>query len=200
MPGDSSPAPGSSVGHAAPAHTASHAFGYFHGTRNNSRKVILHVAIASSHAPDVASPPPYPCHIDAGRDRREHCTPMIHGIGTDLVAISRCTALLRLHGDATIESSLAPGERTPCRHSADPGRFLALRLAAKEALGKALGRGIRAPLTLTSIEVTSDAAGQPEFAFHGPLAEHVRQCGLRFQLSVSAPDTYAIACVIAEIV
>ena len=51
-----------------------------------------------------------------------------------------------------MEKILAPEERTDCLTSADPARFLAKRFAAKEAFGKAMGTGLRAP-------VANDAQG-----------------------------------------
>ena len=65
---------------------------------------------------------------------------MIHGVGTDIVAILRLGELLARHKDRTLEKCLAPQERDDCLASKDPARFLAKRFAAKEALGKALMR------------------------------------------------------------
>ena len=89
---------------------------------------------------------------------------MIHGVGTDLVAIGRMREFWQRHGERALEKLLAAEERDACRASSDPGRFLAKRFAAKEALGKALGTGIRAPVLLTAIAVTHDELGKPVFA------------------------------------
>jgi holo-[acyl-carrier protein] synthase len=53
-------------------------------------------------------------------------------------ATARSSTALERHGERTLEKFLAPGEREACRSHHEPGRFLAKRFAAKEALGKAL--------------------------------------------------------------
>jgi holo-[acyl-carrier protein] synthase len=123
---------------------------------------------------------------------------MIHGIGTDIVAVERMAKLWQGHGERALEKILAPGEREACRASFEPARFLAKRFAAKEALGKALGTGIRAPVLLPDIEITHDAAGKPSFLFIGALAELVAARGLTAHLSISDERDAAVAFVILE--
>ncbi len=121
---------------------------------------------------------------------------MIRGIGTDIVAIERMADLYRRHGERALEKLLAPSERAECLAAADPARFLAKRFAAKEAFGKAMGTGIRAPVLLTSIAVGHDAAGRPELEFAPELGESMR--GLSAHLSISDEREYAVAFVILE--
>lgn len=123
---------------------------------------------------------------------------MIHGIGTDLVAIARLRAMWERHGERTLDKLLAPEERADCRASTDPGRFLAKRFAAKEALGKALGTGIRAPVLLPAIAVTHDAAGKPGFAYGEELTAWVAARSLVCHLSISDEADHALAFVVAE--
>ena len=123
---------------------------------------------------------------------------MIHGIGTDIVAVARMTEYFQRHGERGLEKILAPDERDACRASIDPARFLAKRFAAKEALGKALGTGVRAPVLLTDIAVTHDELGKPGFVFSAPLAAHLAQRGLAAHLSISDEQDYAVAFVILE--
>ncbi len=123
---------------------------------------------------------------------------MIHGIGTDLVAIARMEALWQRHGERALEKLLAPAERAECRVSLNPGRFLTKRFAAKEALGKALGTGIRAPVLLTAIAVTHDALGKPGFAFGTELAAWLDMRGLVCHLSLSDEAGQALAFVVVE--
>ena len=123
---------------------------------------------------------------------------MIHGIGTDIVAVARMTDYFQRHGERGLEKMLAPDEREACRASPDPGRFLAKRFAAKEALGKALGTGVRAPVLLPDIAVTHDELGKPDFVFSAPLAAHLAQRGLAAHLSISDEQDYAVAFVILE--
>jgi holo-[acyl-carrier protein] synthase len=123
---------------------------------------------------------------------------MIFGIGTDLVAIARLREMWQRHGDRAAEKLLAPTERADCHASADSGRFLAKRFAAKEAFGKALGTGIRTPVLLTAIAVTHDALGKPGFAFGPELQEWMEARGLIAHLSLSDEADQALAFVIVE--
>lgn len=124
---------------------------------------------------------------------------MIHGIGTDIVAVARLGELLHArHGQRGLAKILAPDERADCLASVDPARFLAKRFAAKEALGKALGTGIRAPVLLPAIAVMHDALGKPAFRFGAELEAFMRTQGLRAHLSLSDEHDYAVAFVVVE--
>lgn len=123
---------------------------------------------------------------------------MIHGVGTDLVAIGRMREFWERHGERALEKLLAPEERAVCRASKDPGRFLAKRFAAKEALGKALGTGIRAPVLLPAIAVTHDELGKPGLTFAPELAVWVAERGLTCHLSLSDETEHALAFVVVE--
>ena len=123
---------------------------------------------------------------------------MIHGIGTDIVAVKRMADYWQRHGERGLEKMLAPDEREACRSSLDPARFLAKRFAAKEALGKAFGTGVRAPVLLPEIAVDHDELGRPFFAFGPTLAAHFAERGLTAHLSISDEQDYAVAFVILE--
>ena len=123
---------------------------------------------------------------------------MIHGIGTDIVAVARMEEFRLRHGQRGLEKLLAPEERAECGASTQPARFLAKRFAAKEALGKALGIGVRAPATLPAITVTHDAQGKPSFGFAPELATFIGERGLIAHLSISDEREYAIAFVVLE--
>jgi holo-[acyl-carrier protein] synthase len=123
---------------------------------------------------------------------------MIVGIGTDIVAIQRMADFWQRHGEHGLEKMLAPDERDACRSSRDPARFLAKRFAAKEALGKAYGTGIRVPMLLPEIAVNHDELGKPGFVFAPGLAAHLAESGLVAHLSISDERNYAVAFVILE--
>jgi holo-[acyl-carrier protein] synthase len=123
---------------------------------------------------------------------------MIFGIGTDIVAVARMADLWERHGERALERLLAPDERDDCRRAAHPGRFLAKRFAAKEALGKALGTGIRAPVSLSAISITHDPAGKPQFRLAPELAAHVADQRLTAHVSISDERDYAVAFVVVE--
>ena len=123
---------------------------------------------------------------------------MIFGIGTDIVAVKRMADYWQRHGERGLEKMLAPEECEACRNSSDPARFLAKRFAAKEALGKAFGTGVRDPVLLPAIAVTHDGLGKPGFAFAPALAAHFAERGLVAHLSISDEQDYAVAFVILE--
>jgi holo-[acyl-carrier protein] synthase len=123
---------------------------------------------------------------------------MIHGIGTDIVAIARMTELWERHGERALERILAPEEREDCRCAADPGRFLAKRFAAKEALGKALGTGIHAPVSLNAIAVAHDAHGKPYFRLAPELAAYLAERRLTSHVSISDERDCALAFAVVE--
>lgn len=123
---------------------------------------------------------------------------MIFGIGTDIVSVIRFAEFWQRHGERGLERILAPAERDDCRVSVDPGRFLAKRFAAKEALGKAFGTGIRAPLVLPAIAVVHDALGKPEFSCSREVDALLEGRNLRAHLSISDERDYAVAFVVLE--
>lgn len=124
---------------------------------------------------------------------------MIVGIGVDLVEVGRIERLMREYGDRFAERILALPEREAFKASGRPNWFLANRFAAKEALSKALGTGLRHPVTLHAISVASDDIGKPAFAFHGPLLAYLagRNIG-RHHLSLSHEKGLACAMVVLE--
>lgn len=123
---------------------------------------------------------------------------MIFGIGTDIVAVTRMAEFRRRHGERALERVLAPQERNDCLTSAYPDRFLAKRFAAKEALAKALGTGIRVPVLLTAIAVGHDELGKPRFDFAPELAAYIDERRLTAHLSISDEHDYAVAFVVVE--
>jgi holo-[acyl-carrier protein] synthase len=124
---------------------------------------------------------------------------MIVGIGVDIVDVSRIERLLAAHGQRFADRLLAAAERAAYAQSSRPHWFLANRFAAKEALSKALGTGLRFPVTLHAISVASDEIGKPSFAFHGPLPAYLagRNIG-RHHLSLSHEKGLACAMVVLE--
>ena len=123
---------------------------------------------------------------------------MIFGIGTDIVMVSRFDEFLLRHGVRGLDKLLAPEERDDCLASKDPGRFLAKRFAAKEALGKALGTGIRTPVLLTSIAVVHDDFGKPTFRCAPSVEAMLEGRQLNTHLSISDEREFAVAFVVLE--
>lgn len=123
---------------------------------------------------------------------------MIFGVGTDIVIIARMTNMWERHGERALARILAPEERADFRRSTDPGRFLAKRFAAKEALAKALGTGLRAPVSLNAIAVAHDSQGKPYFRLAPDLAAYLAERHLTAHLSISDERDCALAFAVAE--
>lgn len=123
---------------------------------------------------------------------------MIFGIGTDIVAVARLQGMWERHGEKALDKLLAASELDDFKRATHKGRFLAKRFAAKEALAKALGTGVRPPALLTAMAVSHDELGKPFFAFSGQLAETIKNDGLTTHLSISDEADYAVAYVILE--
>jgi holo-[acyl-carrier protein] synthase len=75
---------------------------------------------------------------------------------------------------------------------------LAVRFAAKEAVMKALGTGIRG-IGWREIEILPDKRGKPLVYLHGRAAARANYLGLHeFAISLSHSDLYAVAFVVAS--
>ena len=125
---------------------------------------------------------------------------MIYGIGTDMVRIARLEAALA-RSERLAEKILGPQELAIFRARRDKNavrglRFLATRFAAKEAFSKALGLGMRMPMTWRSAQMLNAASGKPEIACSGALGEFMRDNKLSAQVSISDEAEYGIAFVI----
>jgi len=124
---------------------------------------------------------------------------VIHGIGTDIVQVSRFVDSLARHGDRFAERILSESEfKTFCVH-AQSAQFLAKRYAAKEAAAKAFGTGFRDGLSLRHIIVVNEDNGRPVLQF----VETAQNLIDRFQisssyLSISDERDYAVAFVVLE--
>ncbi|WP_350349184.1 holo-ACP synthase [Agromyces sp. G08B096] len=115
---------------------------------------------------------------------------MIAGIGVDVVDIARFERSL-IRTPRLVDRLFAESER------GRPARSLAARFAAKEALIKALGGP--ALMRWHDMRIVQDAAGNPDFALSGALADHVASLGIdRVHLSMSHDAGIASAFVVLE--
>jgi holo-[acyl-carrier protein] synthase len=128
---------------------------------------------------------------------------MIAGIGTDIIRIDRIAAALERHGDRFAEKILGPQElekyhRRKAKVEARGIRFLATRFAAKEAFSKAIGLGMRMPMTWRSMQVLNAPSGKPIVVTSGALTEFMRQHGLSAHVTITDDVDYAVAFVVVE--
>jgi len=128
---------------------------------------------------------------------------MIYGIGTDVCDIRRIEATLARQGDRFARRVLgeaeyaiwqARGARWPQRGV----RYLATRFSAKEAFSKAIGLGMRMPMTWRSCEILNQASGQPVVVLHGQLKTWFEGRGLCAHVTVTDESDYAASFVVVE--
>lgn len=126
---------------------------------------------------------------------------MIYGIGTDIVQISRVEAALARNGERFAERILGPQEMVKfharrAKNELRGMRFLATRFSAKEAFSKAIGLGMRMPMTWRSAQMLNAPSGKPVIVCSGALDEFMRQNKLSAQVTISDEADYGVAFVI----
>jgi holo-[acyl-carrier protein] synthase len=132
---------------------------------------------------------------------------VIYGIGTDIVQVDRIKRLLDSYGERFARRVLGPDELIEFQRRSAKGehgpmygcRYLAKRFAAKEAYSKALGLGIRAPMTLQSLEVINQKGGKPFARPRNALADYVAEKKLIAHVSLSDEVDAVIAFVVLEV-
>ena len=129
---------------------------------------------------------------------------MIFGIGTDICDIRRLRETLARRGDRFArrvlgESELAVFHARRARSEVRGVAYLATRFSAKEAFSKAIGLGMRMPMTWRACEVVKARSGKPEIVLHGELAQWFAQRRLRAHLSVTDESDYAASFCVVEI-
>lgn len=117
----------------------------------------------------------------------------VHGIGCDILPISRIEAGLSEGGGAFVKRVYSNKEIKLIESRPKPVFSYATRFAGKEAVFKALrinGRGV----DLREIEILESPEGCPEVVLHGKLAEKAAEFGVRrILVSLSYDSEYAIA-------
>lgn len=128
---------------------------------------------------------------------------MIYGIGTDICDVRRIRASLERHGERFARKILSDGELATwqARSTRWPERglrYLATRFSAKEAFSKAVGLGMRMPMTWRLCEVAKLPSGQPTIVLHGGLKAWFEARGLSAHVSVTDETDYAASFVVVE--
>jgi holo-[acyl-carrier protein] synthase len=127
----------------------------------------------------------------------------IYGIGTDLCDLRRIEATLARRGERFAEKVLGDAElqvfhARRARAEARGLRYLATRFSAKEAFSKAIGLGIRMPMSWRRCEILNHASGQPYIRLHGALADWFSARGLQAHVTVTDESDYAASFVVVE--
>ena len=117
------------------------------------------------------------------------------GVGVDLVEVERARAMLADKGAHVFERLLTPSEAEYCRSRPDPAEHVAVRLAAKEAVYKALqGNDEARGIGWRDIEVTRAPDGRPDVELSGLAAHRARELKVRrVLLSLSHTHQAAVA-------
>jgi holo-[acyl-carrier protein] synthase len=128
---------------------------------------------------------------------------MIYGIGTDICDVRRIRATLERKGDKFAQRVLSDGELTvwKARSARWPERgirYLATRFSAKEAFSKAVGLGLRTPMTWRSCEIANLPSGKPYIVLHGALKQWFEAQGLSAHVTVTDESDYAASFVVVE--
>lgn len=86
---------------------------------------------------------------------------MIQGLGTDIIEVDRIRKSIARHGSHFIDKIFSLSEQAYCNRYKDSVPNYAGRFAAKEAIVKALGTGIKQGISWLDIEVINDENGKP---------------------------------------
>ncbi len=128
---------------------------------------------------------------------------MIYGIGTDICDIRRIKAALERNGERFATKILSDAElkvwKTRSARWPERGvRYLATRFSAKEAFSKAIGLGIRMPMSWRLCEISKVASGKPEIVLHGGLKDWFTEKGLTAHITVTDESDYAASFCVVE--
>lgn len=128
---------------------------------------------------------------------------MIYGIGTDICDVRRIRASVERHGerfaakvlsDAELKTWKARSARWPERGL----RYLATRFSAKESFSKAIGLGMRMPMSWKLCEIANERSGKPVIVLHGELKTWFEDKGLQAHITVTDETDYAASFCVVE--
>ncbi|NOT08594.1 MAG: holo-ACP synthase [Gemmatimonadales bacterium] len=122
------------------------------------------------------------------------------GLGIDLVDVEEAERLLERWGDRLLRRMLTDAERKYVEGFAHPAKYLAVRLAAKEAVYKALQTvGDAREVRWRQIEVLRRGDGHPSIRLHGAAAAVAAAGGVtRISLSLTHTERSAAAVAVIE--
>jgi holo-[acyl-carrier protein] synthase len=128
---------------------------------------------------------------------------VIYGIGTDVCDIRRIRASVERHGERFAQKILSEAElatwKTRSARWPERGlRYLATRFSAKESFSKAVGLGMRMPMTWRHCEVINLPSGKPGIVLHGELKAWFEAQGLTAHITVTDETDYAASFCVVE--
>ena len=128
---------------------------------------------------------------------------VIYGIGTDICDVRRIRASLERHGERFAAKVLSNAEfatwkARSARWPERGVRYLATRFSAKEAVSKAIGLGMRLPMTWKLCEIANERSGKPTVVLHGALKEWVDDRALQVHVTLTDETDYAASFCVVE--
>ena len=124
---------------------------------------------------------------------------VIHSIGVDLIEIERIRHAMERQGERFLRRLFTRAEIAYCetklmRHINYAGRW-----AAKEAVLKAFGMGMRGPYSWLEVEISNNEMGRPEVRLGHRAAEEFRRIrGTAVHVSISHCHEHAAAIAVIE--
>lgn len=128
---------------------------------------------------------------------------MIVGIGTDLCDCRRIEAAIARHGERFAQRVLGDDEwlvyrQRQAAHPVRAVRYLATRIAAKEAFSKAIGLGMTGPMSWRACQTLNGDNGRPVILLGGELAPWFAARLWQAHVSLTDEGDYAQAFVVIE--
>ena len=124
----------------------------------------------------------------------------ILGIGVDVVNNRRIQPLIK--NQNFIKRTFGPNELKFSKNKVNRTNFFAKRFAAKEALSKSFGTGIRDNLSFKDIEILNDKLGKPYFRnskkIQKIIKEKFKTNNYNLFLSIADEKDYSIAFTILQ--
>ena len=129
---------------------------------------------------------------------------MIYGIGTDICDVRRIRASLERHGErfaakVLSEAELDTWKARSARWPERGVRYLATRFSAKESFSKAIGLGMRMPMTWRLCEIANAPSGKPMVVLHGALKQWFDERHLSVHVSITDESDYAASFCVVEV-
>jgi holo-[acyl-carrier protein] synthase len=128
---------------------------------------------------------------------------VIYGIGTDVCDVRRIRSSVERHGERFAAKVLSEDELTTWKSRSarwpERGlRYLATRFSAKESFSKAIGLGMRMPMTWKLCEIANERSGKPVIVLHGELKTWFESQGLQAHITLTDETDYAASFCVVE--
>lgn len=118
----------------------------------------------------------------------------IVGHGIDLVEVGRIALMQADHGATFLDRCFTKAEQAYCLDHRHAAVHLAGRFAAKEAIVKVFGTGLRGKMAWTDMEILNDHLGRPVLTLSGATAEMAAGMGIvEWHLSITHTENHATA-------